>query len=115
MINNGSGRFHLNPLPVEAQFSPMYAAIAEDFNMDGACDIVLGGNQYRAKPQTGIYNASYGHYLSGNPDGTWRAVPVDQSGLKIRGEIRDIKIFNSKGKKIMAVAKNNDILRFYTY
>jgi hypothetical protein len=115
LINSGAGSFQLDPLPVEAQFSPIYAAVTEDFNMDGACDMVVGGNQYRAKPQTGIYNASYSLYISGNPDGSWSTVPADSSGLNIRGEIRDMKIFNAKGKKIMAVAKNNDILRFYTY
>src|SRR5450756_424976 len=74
MINTGNGTFQLTPLPMEAQFSPVYAIIADDFDHDGICDILIGGNQYRAKPETGINDASYGLFLKGNKDGTWKSV-----------------------------------------
>ncbi|MGD0756194.1 MAG: VCBS repeat-containing protein, partial [Bacteroidales bacterium] len=74
MINMGNGTFRLTPLPVEAQFSPVYAICAEDFDHDGICDILIGGNQYRAKPETGIYDASYGLFLKGDTGGTWKSV-----------------------------------------
>jgi hypothetical protein len=115
MINTGKGSFHLNPLPVEAQFSPVYAIYAEDFNHDGICDIILGGNQYRAKPETGIYDASYGLFLKGNKDGTWHSVSSLKSGIFTKGEIRDLKILNINGNHIIAVARNNDNLQFYKY
>ncbi len=38
---------------------------------DGICDILIGGNQSRAKPETGIYNAGYGLLLKGKTDATW--------------------------------------------
>ncbi len=52
-------------LPLEAQFSPVYAAEAGDFNDDGNLDILLGGNLYNVKPEVGRYDASYGSFLSG--------------------------------------------------
>jgi len=115
MINTGLASFHLNFLPVEAQFSPVYAIAADDFDDDGICDIVIGGNQYRAKPETGIYNASYGLYLKGNTDGTWYAVPSVISGFFTKGEIRDFEILTIFGSRIIAVVRNNDKLEFYKY
>ncbi len=32
MINTGDGSFNLTPLPAEAQFSPVYAITADDFD-----------------------------------------------------------------------------------
>jgi hypothetical protein len=115
MINSGMGSFRMDHLPVEAQFSPVYAIAAEDFDEDGICDIVIGGNLYRAKPETGIYNASYGLYLKGNTDGSWYAVPTVISGFFTRGEMRDLEILNINGSRIIAVVRNNDKLQFYKY
>lgn len=115
MINSGKGRFSLTPLPVEAQFTPVYSLIADDFDADGICDIILGGNQYRAKPETGIYDAGYGLLLKGNNTRQWQSVSPLISGFFTKGEIRDIKILNINGIRIIAVARNNDNLQFYKY
>jgi len=115
MINTGAGSFHLNALPLEAQFSPVYAIIADDFDHDGVCDIVIGGNQYRAKPETGINDASYGLFLKGNKDGTYISVPSLNSGIFTKGEIRSMKSINIKRNRYIVVARNNDNLQFYKY
>jgi enediyne biosynthesis protein E4 len=115
MMNMGQGSFNLIPLPTEAQFSPIYAIIADDFNHDGKCDILVGGNQYRAKPETGINDASYGLLLKGNNDGTLKPVPSMESGIFTKGEIRDLKNITINGKRYIAVARNNDNLQFYKY
>jgi hypothetical protein len=115
MINSGKGKFSLTPLPVEAQYTPVYSIFANDFDHDGICDIILGGNQYRSKPETGIYDAGYGLLLKGTADAKWEFVSPLISGLFIKGEIRDIKIINVNGDHIIAVARNNDNLQFYKY
>jgi hypothetical protein len=115
MMNTGKGSFHVTSLPVEAQFSPVYAICADDFDHDGICDIILGGNQYRAKPETGIYDASYGLFLKGYNGETWESVTSFKSGFFIKGEIRDLKILNINRSRIIAVARNNDNLQFYKY
>jgi len=115
LMNTGSGSFRLTPLPPEAQFSPVYAAVAEDFDHDGLCDIVLGGNQYLAKPQTGIYDASYGLFLKGEANGVFKPVDSDLSGFSIKGEIRDLDILNINGISVIAVSRNNDNLQLFKY
>jgi hypothetical protein len=115
MINTGRGAFNLIPLPQEAQYSPVYAMAADDFDHDGYCDIILGGNQYRAKPQTGIYDASYGLYLKGYNDSLWKPVESDVSGIFIKGEIRDLKIMSINNDRVIVVARNNDNLQVFKY
>ncbi len=115
MINTGQGMFNLDPLPVEAQFSPVYAILADDFDQDGRCDIIIGGNQYRAKPETGIYDASYGLFLRGAAGGTWQAVYPSDSGFFTKGEMRDLEILNINGARIIIVVRNNDTLQFYKF
>ncbi len=115
LMNSGHGTFDIVPLPVEAQFSPVYAIAVDDFDHDGRCDIILGGNQYRAKPQTGIYDASYGLFLKGYPGPSWRNVAFDASGFFVKGEIRDIERMNIKNSKVIVVARNNDNLQFFKY
>jgi hypothetical protein len=115
MINNGKGSFKLIPLPIEAQFSPVFAISADDFNHDGICDLIIGGNQNRAKPQTGIYDASFGLFLKGIAGGTWQPVAPEESGFFTKGEIRDLKILNLNLSRIIVVARNNDNLQFYKY
>ena len=105
----------MNPLPVEAQFSPVYSIAADDFDDDGICDIVFGGNQYRAKPETGIYSASYGLYLKENTNETWSAVPSVISGFFTKGEVRNLQILNIFGSRIIAVVRNNNKPEFYKY
>ena len=115
MMNSSNGTFKLIPLPAEAQFSPVYAIEADDFNNDGICDILIGGNQYRAKPQTGIYGASYGLLIIGDNEGEWHSVAPAESGILTRGEIRDLKLLKIDGNQIIVVARNNDNLQFYKF
>lgn len=113
LINNGNGTFQINSLPIEAQFSPVYAICAEDFNNDNICDILIGGNQSRAKPETGIYQASYGLYLKGNSNGTWESVSTEHSGFFTKGEIRDLKTLKINEQQFIVVARNNNHLQFF--
>jgi len=115
MINSGKDSFHIQALPMEAQFSPVYTILADDFDKDGKCDILLGGNQHRAKPETGIYDASYGLFLKGLEDEKWQAVSSNISGVFSKGEMRDLKILKIDGNRIIALARNNDAMQFYKF
>ena len=115
LINDGKGTFQLKPLPTATQLSPVYAIATGDFDHDGLADILLGGNLSRAKPETGIYKAGHGILLKGKGNDKWKAVPADSSGFFTRGEIRDLRILNINGKRMISVARNNDNLHFYTF
>lgn len=114
-LNNGDGTFKQARLPNAAQFSPVYAIYSEDFDGDGHRDIVLGGNQYRAKPETGIYAASYGLLLKGDGKGNFDALPASQSGVSIAGEIRDIKKIIVGEKRYLLFGRNNERIEVLSY
>ncbi len=107
-INNKNGTFTRKALPVEAQLSPMYGIAADDFDKDGNTDILMGGNFYQSKPEVGIYDASYGTLLEGDGKGNFAAVPAQQSGINIRGAVRNIEEMKTGKKKIIIVALNNE-------
>lgn len=113
MFNEEGTSMHLEPLPREAQISPVFATLVDDLDGDGTADLLLGGNQSRAKPQTGIYAASYGLYMEGGGNGTFRSVPPGQSGISVRGDVRCLEILDLNGTRLLVVVRNNDILRFY--
>ena len=115
LLNDGQGAFRIKPLPAESQLSPVYAIATGDFDQDDVCDILLGGNMTRAKPETGIYSAGHGLFLKGLGSENWSALPADSSGFFTRGDIRDFEIIKINGKGVIFVARNNDNLHFYTF
>lgn len=103
LINEGNMKFTKKILPLSAQISPVYAIGAIDINSDGFMDLLLGGNLYGAQPETGRYDASYGHMLINDGKGNFSDQSL-QHGFSVRGEIRDFYI---NGKNIF-VFRNND-------
>jgi len=114
-INNGKGGFTSKPLPVEAQLSCMYAIAVEDFDNDGNRDILLSGNFYQSKPEVGIYDASYGVLLKGDGKGNFTALTPQQSGISIRGAVRDILPLKIGKKEKILIAKNNESLQLMQF
>src|SRR5437867_5415251 len=111
-LNNGNGTFTLRPLPAEAQFAPIRAALVGDFDGDGRADLLVGGNLYGVPPVLGRYDASYGLLLSGMGDGRFAAVDMDRSGLMIEGQVRHFGwLRQADGKHLIIVARNNDKLQ----
>jgi hypothetical protein len=102
-------------LPAEAQFAPVYAFSVNDFDGDGKQDIFMGGNLSRAKPEMGIYDASYGLLLKGDGQGNFKAVSPSKSGLAITGEVRGAVTAEIKGRKILVVGRNDDRLVVLDY
>jgi hypothetical protein len=109
-LNNGDNSFKKITLPIEAQFSPIYALLVNDFNGDDNEDILMGGNLYRAKPETGIYDGSYGLLILGDGKGNFKSLKANESGIQIKGEIRDFLTITPKGKTFVLVGINNEKL-----
>ncbi|MEP6550515.1 MAG: VCBS repeat-containing protein, partial [Gemmatimonadales bacterium] len=111
-LNNGNGTFSLLQLPAEAQFAPIYASLAGDFDGDGKTDLLVGGNLYGVAPIIGRYDASYGLMLRGDGTGRFSPVDMEQSNLVIDGQVRDMKqLRGPRGEQMVVVARNNDRVR----
>jgi hypothetical protein len=112
-INDGTGKFIRKSLPAEAQFAPVYAACIFDYNNDNNPDILLGGNLNNVKPEVGSYDASYGAILEGNGQGGFNYVSAKHTGFRLNGEVRDIKLINTKSGNLIFVARCNDSFQVF--
>ncbi|MFN2602483.1 MAG: VCBS repeat-containing protein [Gemmatimonadaceae bacterium] len=110
-INKGNGTFTISPLPVEAQFAPIYSVIAADFDGDGHADLLAGGNFYGVIPTLGRYDASSGLFLKGDGKGHFKSVDIESSNVQIDGQVRDMKLLRRAGGGwLVVVARNDDKL-----
>jgi hypothetical protein len=107
-INNGDGSFVVHKLPVMSQLSCINRFYCMDLNNDGFMDIVTGGNQFGFLPQFERLDASTGDVLINNGKGgfIWQDAP--KTGLKLRGEVRDIAEVKTKKGKCLLFLQNND-------
>lgn len=111
--NKGKGEFNMQPLPVRAQFAPVFSILAADLNNDGINDLFLGGNFYGLKPEAGRFDASYGVTLLGKKDHHFEYVPPLKSGLFVKGEVRDVAVVTTKSGPMIIMARNNDALQLF--
>ena len=84
------GGFERRALPIEAQFSPVFAMHTLDYNGDGHTDLLLAGNINEARIRLGKYDASYGMLLRGDGNAAFTYIPQPQSGFSLRGDVRSV-------------------------
>lgn len=107
-ISNASGKLHQVQLPLQAQASPIFTITILDYNHDGNDDLLLCGNINHARIHFGKYDANYGVLLKGNGKGNYNYVPQQQSGFKLKGDVRSVidvdhtLLFGINGKGIEA-------------
>ncbi len=82
------GKFHLQSLPVQAQFSPVFTITPFDYNNDGNEDVLLCGNITHARLRFGNYDANKGMLLKGDGKGHFTYVDQSLSGFNLEGDVR---------------------------
>jgi hypothetical protein len=95
-IQQTNGKFIPQPLPIEAQTSPIHALIALDYDKDGKKDLLLCGNQLHTRLRLGQYDANFGTLLHNNGNGTFSYVAQAKSGFQLEGEVRSILSINNQ-------------------
>ncbi|MGV3538962.1 MAG: FG-GAP repeat domain-containing protein [Rufibacter sp.] len=85
-----NGKFKEMKLPLEAQFSPVFALASVDANRDGAPEVLVGGNENKARLRFGKADANYGVLLQNDGKGNLTYVPQQKSGFKVLGDVRCI-------------------------
>ena len=111
--NNGKGVFTKRALPIRAQFSPVFGILATDINGDGIKDLVLGGNFFGLKPEVGRNDASYGVTFLGTKTHGFNYLSPANSGIFIKGEVRDISSIKTPQGQAIVIARNSDALQLY--
>lgn len=111
--NSGAGEFNMKPLPVQAQFSPLFGMVTTDVDHDGNLDLLAVGNSYSTEPLTGYYDAGIGAYLKGDGLGNFSFVPVSRSGFFVDSDAKGMAMAFVKNKKVMIVTSNQDSVRIF--
>ena len=107
-LENKDGKFIMTDLPQLAQISSINEFLVHDFDEDGNLDVVMAGNLYNAEVETPRNDASFGLFLQGNGKGGFGAKTMLESGLKIVGDVRNMKLVTRNSQPHILVAKNND-------
>ena len=85
--NTGKG-FAVHPMPMEAQWYPIYSITMMDVNADGKMDIITGGNQSYSRIKFGAYSCGKGDIFLNTGRFNFKTLSPVQSGIKISGDVR---------------------------
>ena len=105
--NKGNGKLEIRELPVQAQFSPVYAINSLDVNKDGNQDLLLGGNFEKSRVSIGKFDANHGMLFLGDGKGNFKYVTQPVSGFSIKGDVRDILVLKIKEKTTILFSLSN--------
>lgn len=114
-FENRNGKFVADKLPVEADFSPVYAIGTGDFNKDGKRDLLLAGNTDKSRIKIGRIDANYGVVLLGDGKGGFHYAPQRESGLSVKGCVRSVVELPGPSGGALIFGINNEGLVKYEY
>ena len=113
MLENKGERFEAKELPIQAQYSPVYAIAIHDFDGDSDKDIVLGGNETMTRVRIGKSDANEGVLLLNDGKSNFTYVDQGKSGLQLKGDVRSLKVISSNGKISLIVGQTELPVRSY--
>lgn len=113
--NLGNGNFKTHELPRLAQLSSINDIVIEDVDLDGNNDVIIAGNMYGSEIETPRNDASIGLFLRGNGNCTFKALTMQDSGLSLPYDVKELKPINIKGKKHIIIGINDEPIRVLKY
>ena len=106
--------FRMHALPVEAQISPVFGMLANDYNADGNPDLLLAGNSYSSNVYDGQYDAFIGLLLEGKGNGEFLPVPGRESGFFADGDAKGMaELTTDHGNSLILVGQNSGYLKVF--
>ena len=117
LINNGNNQFQKISLPVEAQVSPVFGIICEDFTGDGIVDILCQGNYYQTDILVMRHDGGTGLLLEGKGNGKFDPIRSFQSGFWSDGDARALSLVScgENTSPIIVAGVNSGETKIYTY
>jgi hypothetical protein len=95
---NSQGKYEIKPLPIEAQFSPIFGILQDE------SELLLTGNFYGNETITGRYDALKGVHIS-SQQGHLKTNSLEDSGFLVAGQGRGLAqlTYHDGGNLILAV------------
>lgn len=113
LMNQGNGSFAFKAFPTKAQFGRINDFILEDINSDGRKDIISGGNFYGTEVETIRYDSHFGTVMLNKGNFEFEVVPLEQTGLILNQDVRDLESIKVNGEKYLISVANNDVIRSF--
>ena len=112
---NGDQSFVIHPLPIEAQFSPIYGICFDDFNQDQLPDLLLVGNSYAEETVYGYYDASFGNLLLNQGNFSWQFIENSRINLVADGDKKALAKIRTGDAFTYLLTENNGYLQALNY
>jgi enediyne biosynthesis protein E4 len=114
--NLGNRKFAIKPLPLVAQFAPVFGLLPGDFNNDGFTDVLVTGNSYATEASTGRYDGMKGMLLAGDGKGSFKEDKKYCSGFKADRDVKSLpEIFLKDGSDVVLVGNNDNKMEAYSF
>jgi len=111
--NLGDGKFEYSHLPIHAQLFPILKSIFLDVNEDGFEDVIVAGNIYETEVETPRLDAFSGSILLSNGKNGYTSMPITDSGILLKGNIKDLQLLTIKEEEIILAAQNNGAIQTF--
>ncbi len=113
---NKDGKYQSIPFGNMNQISSINSILVYDLNQDGYNDLIMAGNLYSSEVETPRNDASYGHILINQKDGSYKTLTAEQAAFFGEGEVKALKAIEVKGVgDAFLVARNNGLLQLFTF
>jgi enediyne biosynthesis protein E4 len=108
--NLGKNQFKTHDLPLEAQFSPLFGMLCEDFDGDGNLDVLAVGNAFNTEVNMGRYDAQGSLLLKGDGKGNFI---VDRKTFNIGGDNKSLVSLMAGNNPLIIVGANSGALKVF--
>ncbi len=114
VLFNRRDHFQFQPLPVQAQYTPVMSIALGDVNLDKKLDLFLGQNFFGVETETSRHDAGLGLVLLNQTNG-FKPLSAAESGIRIYGEQRGAALgdFDGDGRPDLAVAQHAGPVRVF--
>jgi len=113
LVNKGNGKFEQHYLPIEAQSIPNLSYSFFDINQDGFEDVIVGGNIYNTEVETPRLDSFSGIIMLSNQNDGYQVVSAQKTGLRINGNIKDLKLVKTTNTNVLLATENNGRLQSF--
>ena len=112
VLDFDAGKANLVKLPSYAQIAPIFEFAAVDVDGDGKDEVIAAGNYYNREVETTRSDAGYGVVIDMH-NGKVSTEVLAKYGIDASGDVRALKVIQTKDAKMILVGVNNDKVRLY--